>query len=61
MREEKNRSRRWKKNKWNYKANHIRQGEKGAVCYDPKIHLPRKLRISQHSDLNVHFKADYEF
>lgn len=45
------------------KANHIRQGEEGTinVCYGPQIHLPRKLRISQPSDLDVHFKADYEF
>lgn len=31
------------------------------VRYGPQIHLPRNLRKSQHSDLNVHFKADYEF
>ena len=31
------------------------------VRYGPQIHLPRNLRKSQHLDLNVHFKADYEF
>ena len=31
----------------------------GAMC----VMVPKYiyLRISQHSDLNVHFKADYEF